>query len=75
MITKESQMYTTKLQTIIFYEDDGHRLSASDENLIDNHYQNDIRTTSSNLMNSVRGRSLQEGKTRNKGSPVSCQGL
>jgi len=75
MITKESQMYTTKLQTIIFYEDDGHRLSASDENLIDNHYQNDIRTTSSNLMNSVRGRSLQEGKTRNKGSPVRCQGL
>lgn len=75
MIMKNSQMYTTKLQITILYDDVGHRLSASDEIDIDNHYQNDIRTTSSNLMNSVRGRSLQEGKTRNKGSPVSCQGL
>ena len=75
METKISQMYTTKLQTIIFYEDDGHRLSASDENLIDNHFQNDIRKPGSNLMNSVRGGLRQMGKTRNKGSPVSCQGL
>jgi len=75
MHTKNSQIHSTELQTLIIHLYVSHRLRASDEIEIDNHFQNDIRTTGSNLIHSVRGRLPQMGKTRNKGSPHAYQGL